>query len=148
MSEASRALTSRVYTASASARGGRTGKVTSDDGQLALTLAKPGSRQGTNPEQLLAAGWSACFQSTLMALAGRAELPLTDSTVTVAVALGRTTDDKWGLSAEISVQAAGVDDAELARLIETAHQDCPFSRMASNGIDARITTTNTSGAIS
>ncbi|MPZ82498.1 MAG: Ohr family peroxiredoxin [Actinophytocola sp.] len=146
MSDDGRALTSRLYTASVSARGGRNGTVTSEDGQLSLTLAKPGSRQGTNPEQLLAAGWSACFQSTLVAVARREELPLADSMVTVAVALGRTADDKWGLSAEISVQATGVDDTQLGHLIETAHQDCPFSRMATNGVDVRITATNTSGA--
>jgi Ohr subfamily peroxiredoxin len=147
MCDASRALTSRVYTAKASAHGGRYGTVTSEDGQLSLTLAKPGSRQGTNPEQLLAAGWSACFQSTLVAVARRDELPLADSTVTVAVTLGRAADDKWGLTAEISVQAGGVDDAQLGHLIETAHQDCPFSRMATNGVDVQITATDTSEAI-
>ena len=148
MSDAGRALTSSVYTVSASAHGGRNGTVTSEDGQLSLALAKPGSRQGTNPEQLLAAGWSACFQSTLVAVARREDVPLADSSVTVAVTLGRTADDKWGLSAEISVSAAGVDDTQLGRLIKIAHQDCPFSRMATNGVDVRITTAATSGAIS
>lgn len=147
MTDDERALSSRLYTARVSARGGRNGTVTSEDGQLSLTLGKPGSEQGANPEQLLAAGWSACFQSTMEAVARREELPLADSTVTVAISLGFTADDKWGLTAEISVQATGVDDVQLGHLIETAHQDCPFSRMATNGVDVHIATAKTSGAI-
>lgn len=130
-------LATRLYTARASASGGRNGRVSSDDGKLAVQLAKPGSGEGTNPEQLLAGAWAACLQSTLQGIADRRAIDLGTSVVTAAVSLGQDDSKRWALEAELLVSRAGSAIPDFRGLVAEAHRACPFSRMAA-GIPVQI----------
>lgn len=130
MTESTPDLVRRLYTAQAKARGGRTGTVRSPDGSLELSLGKPGSGKGTNPEQLLAAAWAACFQSTLEAIAGREGVLLGETSVQASVSLGNDSDGRWALEAVIEVNFEGPAEVDREALSAKAHDACPFSRMA------------------
>ena len=128
-----------LYTGRVHIKGGRAGSASSDDGRLniALTdLGKPGD--GTNPEQLFAAGWSACFLSAIE-LAARARgvsLP-EERSIDAEVDIG-TNEGGYLLGARLNVNLPGLD-RELAReLIETAHQTCPYSKVTRGNIAADI----------
>ncbi|MFD8420101.1 organic hydroperoxide resistance protein [Streptomyces sp. NPDC059466] len=120
-----------LYTAVATAHNGRDGRVATDDGRLDVVVNPPkelgGSGAGTNPEQLFAAGYSACFQGALGVVARGRNADLTGSTVTARVGLGKN-DDGFGIIVEISATIPAVD-AETARdLLEQAHRVCPYSK--------------------
>ncbi len=116
------------------------GKIHTEDGRLDLTLAAPkelgGSGDGTNPEQLFAAGYSACFFSSLRFAAqqGRVHLPA-DASVTADIGLGPRSEGGWGLVANLSVKLPGIDHKEAGQLIDTAHQICPYSNSTRNNIE-------------
>ncbi|MEU1530226.1 organic hydroperoxide resistance protein [Streptomyces fagopyri] len=120
-----------LYTAVATAHNGRDGRVATDDGRLDVVVNPPeelgGSGAGTNPEQLFAAGCSACFQGALGVVARGRDADLTGSTVTARVGLGRN-DDGFGIIVEISATVPAVDEATARDLIEEAHQVCPYSK--------------------
>ncbi|HZX06989.1 organic hydroperoxide resistance protein [Kribbella sp.] len=122
-----------LYTAKATAHGGRDGKVASDDGKLDVTVAPPaemgGTGNGTNPEQLFAAGYAACFQSALMVVARRERQDVTGSTVTAEVGIGPINGGAgYGLEVALVVSLPGVQDRAVAEdLVEKAHQVCPYS---------------------
>ncbi|MEU1503119.1 organic hydroperoxide resistance protein [Streptomyces sp. NPDC005732] len=117
-----------LYTAVATAHNGR---VATDDGRLDVVVNPPeelgGSGAGTNPEQLFAAGYSACFQGALGVVARGRNIDLTGSTVTARVGLGKN-DDGFGIIVEISATVPAVDAATARDLVEQAHQVCPYSK--------------------
>ena len=132
-----------LYTAVASAHGGRTGHVQSDDGLIDMTLAMPTSvggpgGKGTNPEQLFAAGYAACFGSALQLVARMQKAPLQDATITARVTLGKTEDGGYGLSVELHGALKGVDKAAAQALMEAAHQVCPYSRATKGNIPVKV----------
>ncbi|MFI5811883.1 organic hydroperoxide resistance protein [Streptomyces sp. NPDC051643] len=120
-----------LYTAVATAHNGRDGRVATGDGRLDVVVNPPeelgGSGAGTNPEQLFAAGYSACFQGALGVVARGRNADLTGSTVTARVGLGKN-DDGFGIIVEISATLPAVDAATARDLLEQAHQVCPYSK--------------------
>jgi osmotically inducible protein OsmC len=132
-----------AYVAEATAHGGRDGKVTSDDGQLNLVVAAPtalgGNGEGTNPEQLFAAGYSACFQSALGLVARRAGADITGSTVTAKVGIGPNAQKGYGLEVDLAVALPNVDAETAHKLVEMAHQVCPYSNATRGNIDVKLT---------
>ncbi|MEH7331546.1 organic hydroperoxide resistance protein [Neobacillus drentensis] len=134
-----------LYTASATAEGGRLGKVTSSDGTLDLALSMPkslggqGKENATNPEQLFAAGYAACFDSALNLVARQARKRI-ESNVTVEVSLGKDTDGGYKLAAALNVAIAGVSFEEAEELVKLAHGVCPYSKATSGNIEVQLTT--------
>ncbi|RAS04289.1 organic hydroperoxide resistance protein [Cupriavidus alkaliphilus] len=109
--------------------GGRDGEAHSDDGRLNLQLSSPGSRgAGTNPEQLLAAGWSACFIGAIGLAAGKRQVKLpSDLSVDAEVDLGMA-GDAYLLQARLNVSIPGIERELAQALVDTAHQTCPYSK--------------------
>ena len=125
-----------LYTGKTRTTGGRDGDSRSSDGRLAVKLSPPGTTgEGTNPEQLLAAGWSACFIGA-MGLAARAQhvaLPR-DTEVNTEVDLG-TAGDQYFLQARLNVSLPGLDRDVAQSLIDSAHRTCPYSKALHGNID-------------
>jgi Ohr subfamily peroxiredoxin len=121
-----------IYTAVATARGdGRNGEVTSSDGVIDESLAIPKEMGGpggdkTNPEQLFAAGYSACFHSALQLVARQAKVALIDSTVTAEVSVLKQ-EVGFGLGVALNVSLPGLEQGVADKLVEQAHQVCPYS---------------------
>ncbi|GES29348.1 organic hydroperoxide resistance protein [Streptomyces angustmyceticus] len=132
-----------VYTAVATAENGRDGRVASDDGKLDVIVNPPkeqgGSGAGTNPEQLFAAGYSACFQGALGVVARRENADVSGSRVTAKVGIGKAADGGFGLTVEISAAIPNVDAATARDLVEKAHQVCPYSRATRGNIEVTPT---------
>jgi Ohr subfamily peroxiredoxin len=131
-----------LYTASATATGGRDGRSTSSDGILDVAIATPvelgGPGAATNPEQLFAAGYAACFQSALGVVARRKKVDITGSSVTANVTLGNIPGGAYGLKVNLHSALPGVD-AELAtQLVELAHQVCPYSNATRGNIEVTV----------
>jgi lipoyl-dependent peroxiredoxin len=133
-------LTSVMYTSSASAKGGRSGHVHSEDGVIDLDLGKPGSSANpkANPETLFAAGYAACFQGALANRAATQNIDTSNSTVTAAVSLG-TIEGGVGLAVELRVDIPDVDHETAVELVELAHQFCPYSRATRGNIEVTLT---------
>jgi len=133
-----------VYTASATATGdGRNGHVRSIDGVLDFDLAIPKEMGGpggalTNPEQLFAAGYAACFHSALKRIAANQKIALTDTAITVDVGIGPNGAGGFGLTVAIEVEAPSVDEATAQKLIEAAHQLCPYSNATRGNVDVKL----------
>jgi osmotically inducible protein OsmC len=129
-----------LYTAKTRTSGGRDGVSRSSDGRLDVRLSSPGTPQsGTNPEQLFAAGWSACFISALKAEAAKAQVALpADLAIDAEVDLG-ITDGAYGLAARLNVRLPGLDREVAQRLVDAAHHTCPYSRATRGNIDVSIT---------
>jgi len=128
-----------LYTGKTHTTGGREGFARSDDAQLDIKLSAPGTAQpGTNPEQLFAAGWSACFIGAMGLAAGKRKLRLpADTAVDAEVDLG-TTDGAYFLQARLNISLPGLDP-ELARaLVEEAHQTCPYSKATRGNIGVQL----------
>jgi osmotically inducible protein OsmC len=127
-----------LYTAKATAEGGRDGKVASSDGKLDVVVAPPaelgGTGNGTNPEQLFAAGYAACFQSAMMTVARRLRVDTTGSTVTAEVGLGAIPGGAFGLQVALVVSLPGLDNDVAQDLVEKAHQVCPYSNATRGNI--------------
>ncbi|MFJ4711878.1 organic hydroperoxide resistance protein [Streptomyces sp. NPDC088785] len=130
-----------VYTAVATAENGRDGRVSTDDGKLDVVVNPPkeqgGSGNGTNPEQLFAAGYSACFQGALAVVARQENADITGSTVTAKVGIGKN-DDGFGLIVEIAASIPNVDPAAARALVEKAHQVCPYSKATRGNITVTL----------
>jgi Ohr subfamily peroxiredoxin len=128
-----------IYTGKTHTIGGRNGESRSSDGRLDVKLSAPGSSGGgTNPEQLLAAGWSACFIGAIGKAAGKLSVPLPSNLAVAAeVDLG-TTDNAYFLRARLNVSLPGVDSATARALVDTAHQTCPYSKATRGNIDVEI----------
>jgi Ohr subfamily peroxiredoxin len=132
-----------VYTARATVTGGRKqGHVVTDDGILDLQLTAPketgGPGTGTNPEQLFAAGYGACFQSALGLVAKREGLDADGSELEIAIGFGPD-DTSFALTADITARIPGVDDATAQRLVEAAHEVCPYSRATRGNMPVTVT---------
>ena len=131
-----------VYTAVATAENGRDGRVATDDGQLDVVVNPPkamgGSGAGTNPEQLFAAGYSACFQGALGVVARKEKADITGSTVTASVSIGKTEAGGFGLEVAITASIPNVDRATAQSLIEKAHQVCPYSNATRGNIKVEL----------
>ncbi|MFG2474209.1 organic hydroperoxide resistance protein [Streptomyces fagopyri] len=131
-----------MYVAEATAHGGRDGYVTSQDGQLELKVAMPpafgGDGNGTNPEQLLAAGYSACFHNALILVGRRAGYDLSGSTVAAKVGIGPDEQRGYGLAVALSVSLPVVERELATKLVDAAHEVCPYSNATRNNIDVMI----------
>ncbi|MFF0268522.1 organic hydroperoxide resistance protein [Kribbella sp. NPDC004536] len=129
-----------LYTAKATAHGGRDGKVATDDGKLDVVVAPPaemgGTGKGTNPEQLFAAGYAACFHSALKVVARRERQDVEGSTVTAEVGIGAINGGAgYGLEVALVVSLPGIEDRAVAEdLVAKAHQVCPYSNATRGNI--------------
>ena len=133
-----------LYTAEATATGGREGHARSSDGRLDVDLDVPAEMggtggPGTNPEQLLAAGWAACFQSALLRLAGGRRLDLSGSRLTARVGIGLVRGGGFGLVAALDLEAPGLSREVAAELMSRAHEMCPYSRATRGNIEVTLT---------
>jgi Ohr subfamily peroxiredoxin len=138
-------LSKTLYTARATAEGGRDGRTATDDGRLDVTLAAPvemgGSGEGTNPEQLFAAGYASCFHSALKITAQRMKLDAGGSTVSAEVGIGPMTEGVgYGISAALAVTLPEIADrAQAEALVAAAHQVCPYSNATRGNVDVSLT---------
>jgi Ohr subfamily peroxiredoxin len=131
-----------LYTAEATSSGdGRNGHVVSSDHRLDLDLAMPpelgGSGNGTNPEQLFAAAYAACFHSALRSLARRAGVDAAGSTVTAQVGVGPEAD-MYGLEVTLIISIPGLEQEKTRELAEAAHHRCPYSRATRGNISVEL----------
>ena len=131
-----------LYTAVATAENGRDGRVATDDGKLDVIVNPPvelgGTGAGTNPEQLFAAGYSACFQSALGVVARRAKADVSGSRVTAKVGLGKTESGGFGLTVELDVLIPDLPRDTAAALVEQAHEVCPYSHATRGNVQVTL----------
>lgn len=132
-----------LYRTSATAFSGREGRVVTDDGALDVNLVRPREMGGpgtggTNPEQLFAAGYSACFGATLQALSRARKLVLTRNEVTAHIGLVKRDTGGFVLSAELDIVLSGVSADEAASLVAEAHNVCPYSNSIKQTVDVAI----------
>jgi Ohr subfamily peroxiredoxin len=129
-----------LYTGKTHTVGGREGRARSDDGQLDITLSPPGSsRPGTNPEQLFAAGWSACFIGAIGIAAGKLKVRLpAETAVNAEVDLGAT-DGDYFLQARLKVSLPSIEVDVAKALVDEAHRTCPYSKATRGNIDVELT---------
>ena len=132
-----------IYTATVTTVGGREGRSRSSDGRLEVGLSMPTEfggpgGKGTNPEQLFAAGYSACFESVLRMLARQQKKPLTDASVTAHVHV-HPLEQGFGLSAVLEITAAGISKEETEELVKLAHTVCPYSNATRGNMDVTLT---------
>ncbi|MBC9716054.1 organic hydroperoxide resistance protein [Streptomyces sp. TRM66268-LWL] len=129
------------YTGIATAEHGRDGRVATDDGKLDLVVNPPkemgGSGEGTNPEQLFAAGYSACFQQALYVVGAAEKVDVTGSTITAEVGIGKN-DDGFGIIVKLVGKIPAVDAATAKSLLEKAHQVCPYSKATRGNIEVTL----------
>ncbi len=129
-----------LYTAKAHTTGGRDGASKTDDGRLDVNLSSPGtSGTGTNPEQLFAAGYSACFIGAMKAVAGKMKATLpADLSIDAEVDLGPI-PNAYGIAVRMNISLPGMDKVAAQALIDAAHQVCPYSNATRGNIDVTIT---------
>ncbi|WP_068084299.1 organic hydroperoxide resistance protein [Polycladidibacter stylochi] len=133
-----------LYQTSAKTIGGRDGRVKSDDGALDVALSMPKALGGqggtaTNPEQLFAAGYAACFLSATKLIAGKSDLSLPDdASVEATVGIGPNESGGFKLEISLDVHLPGLDKDLAQKLVDTAHQVCPYSNATRGNIDVKI----------
>jgi Ohr subfamily peroxiredoxin len=134
-----------LYQTAATATGGRTGQAATHDGALSVALVTPKELggpggEGNNPEQLFAAGYSACFLGALKFVASQRKIAVAaDASVTAAVGIGKRDDGQgFGLDVALTINLPGVDAATATELMQAAHVVCPYSHATRNGIDVRL----------
>lgn len=135
-----------LYTATATAKGGRAGHIKSSDGVLDFDLKVPKELGGpgglgSNPEQLFAAGYSACFEGAIRFVAGQRKIAIpAETTVTGHVGIGPRQPTGFGIAVELEVNLPGLDRAVAQELVDTAHRDiCPYSHATRGNVDVKIT---------
>lgn len=132
------------YTTQATANGGRDGRATTADGTLDVKLSTPkelggGGGAGNNPEQLFAAGYSACFLGALKFVAGQEKVRVPDdSTVTATVGIGPRSEGGFGITAALRISLPGLDRAQAEDLVQKAHQVCPYSNATRGNVDVKL----------
>jgi osmotically inducible protein OsmC len=136
-----------LYTAEALTTGdGRNGHARSSDGRLDLELAIPkemgGSGDGTNPEQLFAIGYAACFHSALRLVGREAKADVSDSAVGARVSIGQIDNGGFGLAVELEITLPNVDHETAQSLTEKAHQVCPYSNATRGNVDVKLVVTD------
>jgi len=133
-----------LYTAEATVTGGRSGHGRTSDGHLDVILSIPPEMggpggPGTNPEQLFATGYAACFQSALASVARRDGLPVDDSTVTARVGIGPLGEGRYGLVVTLRIHLPSIADRATAEdLVAQAHQRCPYSNAIRGNVDVSL----------
>ncbi|MFN7142520.1 MAG: organic hydroperoxide resistance protein [Myxococcota bacterium] len=132
-----------LYTAAATATGGRDGRIRSEDGTLDLPVAMPkglggAGGPGTNPEQLFAAGYAACFASALGLVARMQKKPIGEARITANVTIGKDAGG-FGLAVELVGHLPGLPREEAQALLEAAHQVCPYSKATRGNISVTLT---------
>ena len=140
------AIDKALYTAHATSTGGRTGNTESNDGALKLPLVTPKELggtggAGTNPEQLFAAGYSACFIGAMKAVAAREKLVLSpDVSIKADVAIGPMTgkEGAFGVSVAMAISVPGMDKGAAQKLVAAAHEVCPYSNATRGNIDVTL----------
>ena len=132
-----------LYTAEATAWGGREGRTATTCGTLDVTLAVPkelgGPGEATNPEQLFAAGYAACFHSALKLIARREKVNVDESAVTARVGLGMNDAGGFNIAVELEAELPDVDRDTAEKLVEQAHQVCPYSNATRGNVDVQLT---------
>lgn len=132
-----------LYTAEATAWGGRDGRSASTDGLLDVTLAPPkelgGPGGATNPEQLFAAGYAACFHSALKLIARREKVNVDESAITARVGLGMNDSGGFTLAVELEAELPDVDRETAEKLVEMSHHVCPYSNATRGNIEVKLT---------
>jgi lipoyl-dependent peroxiredoxin len=133
------------YMTTVTSSGGREGHIRSSDGVLDLPLSMPKELGGsgkpgtTNPEQLFAAGYAACFENALLRAAREQKLKLSGSSVTATVGIGRRDDGRFGLEVALAVKLDGVGRAEAQALARAAHEEiCPYSRAVRGNVEVAV----------
>jgi lipoyl-dependent peroxiredoxin len=141
------AIDKALYTAHATATGGRTGSAKSSDERISLSLSTPkelggDGGPGTNPEQLFAAGYSACFIGAMKAVAAKQKIGLpADVSISADVSIGPMTGKPgaFGIAVAMAVSIPGMDKAAAQALVATAHEVCPYSNATRGNIDVSLT---------
>ena len=127
-----------LYTAQATATGGREGRSETSDKKLSFQMSPPGGNgPGTNPEQLFAAGYSACFGSAVAHVAKLKKINVSEVKVQADVNLNQD-DNGFFLSAALNVTLGGVDDATALEIVKTAHTVCPYSKATRGNIEVKL----------
>lgn len=131
-----------LYTAHASATGGRDGRAVTSDGQLDVKLAVPkemgGAGNGLNPEQLFAAGYSTCFLGAIRFVAGQQKITVSpDAKIEGAVGIGQIPQG-FGIQVELKISLPGMEKDAAQKLVEAAHQVCPYSNATRGNIDVNL----------
>jgi len=132
-----------LYTAEAVVTGGRAGHGRASDGRLSVDLSVPKEMggdggPGTNPEQLFAVGYAACFDSTLLSVARGRKLDVSDSSITARVGIGPTGHGGFGLTVALDLHAPLLSHSDAADLMRRAHQRCPYSNATRGNIDVAL----------
>lgn len=131
-----------LYTTQATAEGGRDGHVATADGVLDVTVAPPaelgGSGEGTNPEQLFAAGYAACFHSAVQLMAQRRRVDPAGSTVTAQVGLAMAEDKNLDLQVTLDVSLPAASPEQARDVVTRAHRVCPYSRATRGSVDVQL----------
>ncbi|KQX65845.1 organic hydroperoxide resistance protein [Paenibacillus sp. Root444D2] len=133
----------KLYTATATAEGGREGKVTSSDGVIDLELRVPKELGGpgghaTNPEQLFAAGYAACFDSALKLIIRTKKVQVESTKVTASITIGKDGSGGYELAAKLDVSVNGVEADIAKELVEAAHQFCTYSKATKGNIEVEV----------
>ncbi|MDV2986107.1 UNVERIFIED_CONTAM: organic hydroperoxide resistance protein [Methylobacteriaceae bacterium AG10] len=133
------------YRTTATATGGRDGSARTEDGSFQVQLSTPkelggAGGPGANPEQLFAAGYSACFIGALKVAGGQLKLKVpADTTVTATVGIGPRSEGGFGITADLTVSLPGLDRTDAERLVAAAHQICPYSNATRGNVDVGLT---------
>ena len=133
------------YATTASATGGRDGRARSEDGRFEVALSTPkelggAGGEGSNPEQLFAAGYSACFIGALKVAGQQLKVKVpAETTVTATVGIGPRSAGGFGITADLVVDLPGVDRDQAQQLVDTAHQICPYSNATRGNLDVGLT---------
>lgn len=130
-----------LYTTTATASAGRNGQVTTDDNMLDLALSYPkemgGTGEATNPEQLFAAGYSACLSNAILHVAREMKIKLTQAPVSAEVGIGPNATGGFSLTVALAV-TLDLEEEQAQQLVKTAHQVCPYSNAVKGNIDVEL----------
>ncbi len=132
------------YTTEATATGGRDGRATTADGRLDVKLSTPkelggAGGEGNNPEQLFAAGYSACFLGAMKFVAAQEKLKVpAETTVTATVGIGPRSEGGFGIDVGLRISLPGLERAQAEQLVEKAHQVCPYSNATRGNVPVRL----------
>lgn len=136
-------LKKTVYTAEVTTKGGRTGKSESDDGRLKVSLSTPEEMdgdggKGTNPEQLFAAGYSACFLGAMKGVSDKVKVDVPDDTTINAQVSFGPIESGFGIGVKMEIELPGVDRDDGEKLVEAAHKVCPYSNATRDNIEVTL----------
>lgn len=127
-----------IYTAHVTSTGGRDGRAESDDKNLSLQLSRPGTKSGTNPEQLFAAGYSACFLSAVAHISKERGANAEGLTVKADVDLNKEESTGFSLGVVLNVSLPNMDKSAAEDVVKAAHQMCPYSKATRGNVDVKL----------